>query len=99
MANHLNMSEEDADAEIERMQQKLTLALQHIDENFAACNQNASKLSAEIDRYGEASQDMRNNSQVKYKPSPFSFFFYMGAFPNEGGFFFIEMALFPSNHD
>ncbi|KAI8094179.1 hypothetical protein BDF21DRAFT_489729 [Thamnidium elegans] len=63
MANHLNMSEEEADAEIERMQQQLTLALQHIDENFASCNQNASKLSAEIDRYGEASQEMRNNSQ------------------------------------
>ncbi|KAI9262966.1 hypothetical protein EDC94DRAFT_607923 [Helicostylum pulchrum] len=63
MADPLNMSEEEIDAEIERMQQQLTLALQQIDENFAACNQNLSKLSAEIDRYGEASQEMRNNSQ------------------------------------
>lgn len=75
MADPLNMSEEEIDAEIERMQQQLTLALQQIDENFAACNQNLSKLSAEIDRYGEASQEMRNNSQVKYNtPSPPPFF-------------------------
>lgn len=63
--SYLNISEEEADAEIERMQQQLTLALQEIDENFAYCNQSASELSADIDRFGEASELIRNNTQVK----------------------------------
>lgn len=59
------LSEEEADAEIERVQQKITLALQQIDENFATCNQIVtSRIGPGIDQYGEASQQVWDFSKV-----------------------------------
>lgn len=59
------LSEEEADAEIERIQQRITLALQQIDENFATCNQIVtSRIGPGIDQYGEASQQVWDFSKV-----------------------------------
>ncbi|CAO3615853.1 unnamed protein product [Mucor hiemalis] len=59
------LSEEEADAEIERVQQKITLALQQIDENFATCNQIVtSRIGPGIDQYGEASQQVWDFSKT-----------------------------------
>jgi hypothetical protein len=61
----IQMTEEQVDAEMEKVQQRTTAALQRIDENFSTCNRNLLRLSSEIDRYGAITQQIWNNSQVK----------------------------------
>ena len=59
------LSEEQVDAEIEKRQQKITLALQQIDENFATCNQIVtSRIGLGVEQYGEASHHIWDISKV-----------------------------------
>ncbi|KAI8971044.1 DASH complex subunit Ask1-domain-containing protein [Pilobolus umbonatus] len=58
------MTEEEANAELERLQQSITLTLQEIDKNFSECNQIiTSKILPEIDNYAQASQSIRDSSK------------------------------------
>ncbi|KAI9484130.1 MAG: DASH complex subunit Ask1-domain-containing protein [Benjaminiella poitrasii] len=61
----MNLSEEEANAELERLQQKLTLNLQEIDKNFADCNQVlTSKTIPEIEKYAEATSQIWNHCKI-----------------------------------
>ncbi|KAI7888986.1 uncharacterized protein EV154DRAFT_516194 [Mucor mucedo] len=57
------MTEEELDARLERVQQRTTAALQHIDENFSTCNRNLLQLSHEVDRFAAVTQKIWDNSQ------------------------------------
>lgn len=60
----IQVSEDHVDAEMERVQQRTTAALQQIDENFSTCNRHLIQLSSEVDRYGAITQQIWDNSQV-----------------------------------
>ncbi|KAI8988200.1 hypothetical protein BDF20DRAFT_910722 [Mycotypha africana] len=56
------LSEEEANAKLERLQQQVTLNLQAIDKNFAECNQVlTSRTIPEIERYSEATHQIWNH--------------------------------------
>ncbi|KAG2210070.1 hypothetical protein INT47_003506 [Mucor saturninus] len=57
------MTEEELDARLERVQQRTTAALQHIDENFSTCNRNLIQISHEVDRFAAVTQKIWDNSQ------------------------------------
>ncbi|KAI7903633.1 DASH complex subunit Ask1-domain-containing protein [Cokeromyces recurvatus] len=61
----MTLSEEEANAQLERLQQKLTLNLQEIDKNFSECNQVlTSKTIPEIERYAEATSRIWNYCKI-----------------------------------
>ncbi|KAF7726467.1 DASH complex subunit ask1 [Apophysomyces ossiformis] len=61
----MSMTDEEADAELERLQQNITLSLQAIDQNFARCHQIVSeRLLPIVDRLAEASQRVRNFNRM-----------------------------------
>jgi hypothetical protein len=61
----MTISEEEANAQLEALQQKLTRNLQEIDKNFAECNQVlTSKTIPEVERYTEATSQIWNHSKV-----------------------------------
>lgn len=63
------ISEEEANAQIERLQQRLTLTLQEIDKNFTDCNQVlTSKIIPEVEKYSESTQRIWNHSKVTTAP-------------------------------
>ncbi|KAI7869059.1 DASH complex subunit Ask1-domain-containing protein [Spinellus fusiger] len=59
------MTEEEADAEIERLNQNITLTLQAIDENFSKCNQIVSgSIIPEVDKISEASSAVLKGNEI-----------------------------------
>ncbi|KAG0175509.1 DASH complex subunit ask1 [Apophysomyces sp. BC1034] len=59
------LTDEEADAEIERLQQNITLSLQAIDQNFARCHQIVSeRFLPTVDRLAEASQRVWNFNRM-----------------------------------
>jgi hypothetical protein len=60
------ISEEEANAQIERLQQRLTLNLQEIDKNFTDCNQVlTSRIIPEVEKYADSTLRIWNHSKVK----------------------------------
>lgn len=58
--------DEEINAELERIQQQITLNLQEIDKNFATCNQLvASKIIPEMERFAKATMDIWESSKVR----------------------------------
>lgn len=61
----MTISEDEANAQLETLQQKLTRNLQEIDKSFAECNRVlASKTIPEVERYSEATSQIWNHSKV-----------------------------------
>ncbi|KAI8097672.1 DASH complex subunit Ask1-domain-containing protein [Halteromyces radiatus] len=61
----MSISDEDANAELEKLQQNITLTLQSIDHNFARCNQIVSaSILPEIEKFAEASREIWNSSKL-----------------------------------
>lgn len=61
----MTISEEDANAQLEALQQKLTRNLQEIDKNFAECNRVLrSRTIPEVERYAEATSQIWNHCKV-----------------------------------
>ncbi|CEG64133.1 hypothetical protein RMATCC62417_01166 [Rhizopus microsporus] len=57
--------DEEINAELERIQQQITLNLQEIDKNFATCNQLvASKIIPEMERFAKATMDIWESSKA-----------------------------------
>ncbi|KAI8384334.1 DASH complex subunit Ask1-domain-containing protein, partial [Radiomyces spectabilis] len=58
-------TDEDANAELEKLQQNITLTLQAIDQNFAKCNQIvSSSILPAVDKFAEASKGVWNGSKL-----------------------------------
>jgi len=54
-------------AKLEKLEQKITLTLQEIDYNFSACHHRVTtKVLPQMMRYGELSEEIFNNSQVRF---------------------------------
>lgn len=65
------LSEEEANAAIERLQQKLTKNLQNIDRNFAECHQIVnSEIIPNLDKYKAQTSKIWESSKVM--PVPYS---------------------------
>jgi hypothetical protein len=63
----MTQSNEDLAAHLELVEQNITLTLQQIDHNFAAChNTVATKLLPRVDRFGDISSSIWEGSQVGY---------------------------------
>ncbi|KAI9032518.1 hypothetical protein CLU79DRAFT_151029 [Phycomyces nitens] len=60
------MNDEEANAELERLEQNITLLLQDTDQNFSRCNQIASSILPMIDKFSEATNSILKTHQVKY---------------------------------
>lgn len=59
------MTEEELDAELERLDQNITFALLETDQNFAKANQIvAEKIIPEVDRFTQASSQVRKGNEV-----------------------------------
>ncbi|KAI9313798.1 hypothetical protein BX666DRAFT_545330 [Dichotomocladium elegans] len=57
--------EEAIDAQLETLQQKITLTLQAIDQNFARCNQILSgEILPEVDRFSDATRSVYEGNQI-----------------------------------
>jgi hypothetical protein len=62
----LAMTEEEVNAEIERVQQRITSNLQQIDDNYVKANQMlASKLLPALEKFEQASGDIWDRSKVR----------------------------------
>lgn len=57
--------EEEINAQLEALQQKITLTLQHIDQNFVQCNQIVSgEILPEVEQFAESIRSIREGYQV-----------------------------------
>ncbi|KAG2177793.1 hypothetical protein INT43_003040 [Umbelopsis isabellina] len=58
-------TDEQLNAELEKLQQNITLTLQAIDQNFAKCHQTiATRIIPQVEKYADASQGVWNGSKV-----------------------------------
>jgi hypothetical protein len=58
-------TDEQLNAELEKLQQNITLTLQSIDQNFAKCHQTiATRIIPQVEKYADASQGVWNGSKV-----------------------------------
>ncbi|KAL0089220.1 hypothetical protein J3Q64DRAFT_1696333 [Phycomyces blakesleeanus] len=58
------MNDEEANAELERLEQNITLLLQDTDQNFSRCNQIASSILPMIDKFSEATHNILKTHQT-----------------------------------
>jgi hypothetical protein len=59
-------TDEQLNAELEKLQQNITLTLQAIDHNFAKCHQTiATRIIPQVEKYADASQGVWNGSKVR----------------------------------
>lgn len=60
------ITDEELDAELEKLQQNITLTLQDIDQNFERCNQIVTgQIIPEVDKFTQASRDIWERSKVR----------------------------------
>lgn len=62
----MSMTDEELKAELEKLQQNITLTLQAIDQNFAKCNQLVSAvILPQVEKLAEASRRVRDANKVR----------------------------------
>jgi hypothetical protein len=60
------ITDEELDADLEKLQQNITLTLQDIDQNFERCNQIVTgQIIPEVDKFTQASRDIWERSKVR----------------------------------